>query len=148
MATLDKDFKVKNGLQVTGDGNFGGTVSVATPTSNNHATTKEYVDNLVSSSGSSISVGSTAPENPSNGSLWLDTNIERVKIFYSGEWLTVANYSDTLVVQNHTHDPNTGFVTDSFLDGGSPSSIQYIVFDAGSESTTDWSSTLSGGIVA
>ena len=32
MATVNKDFKVKNGLQVAGSGSFGGTLTVATPT--------------------------------------------------------------------------------------------------------------------
>ena len=50
MATLEKDFKVKNGLVVTNGGTFGDSVSVGEPTLNGHATTKLYVDNLVSSS--------------------------------------------------------------------------------------------------
>ncbi len=41
MATLEKDFKVKNGLQVTLGGTFGGAVEVGTPTLANHAVTKE-----------------------------------------------------------------------------------------------------------
>jgi hypothetical protein len=32
MATVNKDFKVKNGLQVAGSGSFGGTLTVAEPT--------------------------------------------------------------------------------------------------------------------
>lgn len=44
MATIDKDFKVKNGLVVSGEGLFGGTVEVAEPTANAHAATKLYVD--------------------------------------------------------------------------------------------------------
>ena len=47
MATVDKDFKVKQGLNVTLGGTFGGTVTVATPTENAHATTKLYVDTVV-----------------------------------------------------------------------------------------------------
>jgi hypothetical protein len=39
MATVDKDFKVKNGLVVSNGGSFGGTVVVAEPTLSNHATT-------------------------------------------------------------------------------------------------------------
>ncbi len=47
MATVDKDFKVKNGLNVATTGSFGGVVTVATPTQNAHATTKLYVDTAV-----------------------------------------------------------------------------------------------------
>lgn len=44
MSTASKDFKVKNGLQVNSGGTFGAPVTVATPTENLHAATKEYVD--------------------------------------------------------------------------------------------------------
>lgn len=44
MATENKDFRVKNGLVVANGGAFGGAVSVATPTENSHAATKQYVD--------------------------------------------------------------------------------------------------------
>lgn len=47
MATENKDFKVKNGLNVSGDGTFGGVVTVAAPTGPNHVATKDYVDTLV-----------------------------------------------------------------------------------------------------
>lgn len=49
MSTIDKDFKVKNGLSVTGNGSFGGTVSVGTPTAAEHAATKAYVDSVAGS---------------------------------------------------------------------------------------------------
>lgn len=44
MTTSNKDFKVKNGIAVTGSGTFGGPVSVGSPTDPNHAVTKEYFD--------------------------------------------------------------------------------------------------------
>jgi len=44
MATVNKDFRVKHGLNVAEGGTFGSTVTVATPTENTHATTKLYVD--------------------------------------------------------------------------------------------------------
>ncbi len=46
MTTTDKDFKVKNGLQVTEGGTFGGPVAVGTPTDPDHAVTKEYIDTV------------------------------------------------------------------------------------------------------
>ena len=63
----NKDFKVKNGLIVTDGGSFGGAVEVAEPTLSNHATTKSYVDNLVSSP--TIPVDITPPASPVNGDL-------------------------------------------------------------------------------
>jgi hypothetical protein len=47
LATENKDFKVKNGLNVSGDGTFGGVVTVAAPTGPNHVATKDYVDTVV-----------------------------------------------------------------------------------------------------
>lgn len=44
MTTSDKDFKVKNGLQVIQGGVFGGTVEASTPTLPEELTTKAYVD--------------------------------------------------------------------------------------------------------
>ena len=46
MATTNKNFKVKNGLEVGGNGTFDGTVTVYTPTANTHAATKLYVDTV------------------------------------------------------------------------------------------------------
>jgi len=48
LATVNKDFKVKNGLQVAGTAVFGGTVQVATPVSDSDAATKAYVDGVTS----------------------------------------------------------------------------------------------------
>ena len=67
MATVEKDFKVKNGLVVTNGGTFGDAVTVGAPTLADHAATKEYVDSR------SMAVGSTAPSSPTNGTQWLDT---------------------------------------------------------------------------
>lgn len=83
MATENKDFKVKNGLNVSGDGTFGGTVTVATPTGPNHAATKDYVDNISLTPGPTgptgtagadgLEIGPTAPEDTTV--LWLDTEV-------------------------------------------------------------------------
>jgi hypothetical protein len=51
LTTNNKDFKVKNGLLVTNGGSFGGSVVVGTPTQDNHAATKEYVDDTLVSTG-------------------------------------------------------------------------------------------------
>jgi len=47
MATVEKDFKVKNGLVVTNGGTFGDAVTVGAPTLAGHAATKEYVIELI-----------------------------------------------------------------------------------------------------
>lgn len=47
MTTTNKDFKVKNGIQVSEGGTFGGPVAVGTPTDPSHAVTKEYLDSAI-----------------------------------------------------------------------------------------------------
>ena len=49
MTTIDKDFKVKNGLAVNDGGTFGGPVVVGTPTEPSHAVTKEYLEEALAS---------------------------------------------------------------------------------------------------
>lgn len=147
MPTVNKDFKVKNGLLVSGSGSFNGPVTVGTPSSPEHATTKGYVDSLISSG---ISVGTTPPENPVNGTQWLDTTIERLKFYYDGIWVTVANIDDTLDVPQHIHDTSiggSGLVVTTFVDAGIVSTPQLTLADAGTAQTYDWEETWNGGIV-
>ena len=93
MATIDKDFKVKNGLVVALGGSFGGPVEVGTPTLNAHAATKEYVDSL---SGSML-VGNAAPASPTNGDQWFDTTSGTLYIYYNdgtrSQWIGVSGPS-------------------------------------------------------
>jgi hypothetical protein len=146
MAIENKDFKVKNGLQVAGDATINGTVSGATPTDPGHLATKAYVDSAASSG---IPSGPTAPENPENGNLWFDTLVERVNVYYEGQWMTIATIDDTLTIPDHIHDTSidgNGLIVTTFIDGGSFNSPQGTALDAGSPSTTVWLNTLSGGI--
>ena len=87
MATLDKDFKVKNGLQVTEGGSFGGTVSVATPTLGTHATTKDYVD---AKPGGYI-VSETPPEDVTQGAGWYKSSTGQTYIYYDNFWVEEGN---------------------------------------------------------
>lgn len=88
MATDNKDFKVKNGLVVTEGGTFGGTVSVAAPTSNTHAATKLYVDDLLSGvGGGSITVSDTPPLNPNEGDLWYNSTDGSTYVYYDSFWV-------------------------------------------------------------
>lgn len=146
MATVNKDFKVKNGLNVTLGGVFGGTVTVATPTENLHAATKQYVDLAVGSP--SVPVDDTPPSLPSNGNLWYDTVTERLHVYYSGQWLAIATLEDAETLQDHIHDTSidgTGRIVSVFVSGGFYNDPGVIV-NAGFYNTTSWETTWDGGI--
>lgn len=89
MATDSKDFKVKNGLVVAEGGTFGGTVTVATPTSNTHATTKLYVDDLLANvgGGGSLTVSDTPPSSPTEGDLWYNSTDGSTYVYYDSFWV-------------------------------------------------------------
>ena len=145
MATVNKDFKVKNGINVLGGGTFGGAITAATPTLSTHLTTKAYVDALVGG----MPVGATPPESPSNGDLWFDTIVQRVNVYYSGSWLTIATIDDTLNIPDHIHDTSidgNGLIVTRFVDAGSFNDPQGTGVDGGTASTTDWVETWSGGV--
>jgi hypothetical protein len=144
MATVDKDFKVKNGLVVTNGGTFGGAVTVGTPTIASHAATKAYVDSLTGS----MAVGTTAPSSPTNGTQWLDTLTNRVNFYYNGTWYTQATIDDTNNLPEHIHDTaidGTGFIVSQFYEGGSFNSPLGIGLDAGGPSTEEWTVVFDGG---
>ena len=144
MATVEKDFKVKNGLVVANGGTFGDAVTVGTPTANSHAATKEYVDSLTGS----MTVGNTAPLAPVNGTQWLDTLTNRVNFYYEGSWYTQATIDDTLTLPQHIHDTaigGTGFIVSSFIEGGSFNSPQGTALEGGGPGTTVFVNTLDGG---
>jgi len=144
LATVNKDFKVKNGLIVAGGGEFGGTVVVANPTLSTHAATKAYVDSVAGS----MQVGATAPSTPDNGDLWFDTLTERVNVYYGGSWLTIATIDDTLNLPQHIHDTaidGTGFIVSQFYSGGSFNSPQGAGLDAGGPTTNQWTVVFDGG---
>ena len=143
MATVNKDFKVKNGLVVASGGTFGGTVVVGTPTENSHAATKAYVDSL-----SGMTVSSTAPSSPTNGKMWLDTTTNRVNFYYDGSWYTQATIDDTNNLPQHIHDTaidGTGFIVSQFYDGATFNSPQGAGLDAGGPDTTVWTVVFDGG---
>lgn len=146
MATGNKDFKVKNGLNVANGGTFGGTVTVATPTENTHATTKSYVDSLVSAAG--VVVSGTAPATPSNGNLWFDTLTERVHVYYGSAWVAIATLEDAEVLQDHIHDTaidGSGLIVSTFVSGGAYNEPGVLV-SAGNYNTNSWENTYDGGI--
>jgi len=146
MATVDKDFKVKNGLVVTNGGTFGGTVTVATPTLGTHAATKDYVDSLTGTP--SVPVSDTPPASPSNGDLWYDTVTERLHVYYSTQWLAMATLEDAEYLQDHIHDTaidGTGRIVSVFVSGGFYNDPGVLV-SAGFYNTNSWEETWNGGI--
>lgn len=146
MNTIEKDFKVKNGLLVTNGGSFGGAVTVGTPTEATHATTKEYVDQLTGNL--IVSVESSAPSSATNGQLYLDSLTGRLNIYSGGVWIPIATLADAEYLQQHIHDTSiggTGLIVTQFIDAGYfDSAGQY--YDAGQADTTTFAMTLDGGI--
>jgi hypothetical protein len=144
MATLDKDFKVKNGLNVALDGTFGGTVTVAAPTEAMHAATKQYVDN----NSGSLPVLGTAPESPVNGQMYFDSLTNHINIYYNNEWIMIATLADAEVLPQHIHDTaidGTGFVVSRFYDAGFYNSAQATSASGGFYNTASWVEVWDGG---
>ena len=144
MATVDKDFKVKNGLSVTNGGTFGGAVTVGAPTLASHAATKEYVDSLTGS----MAVGTTAPSSPINGTQWLNTLTNRVNFYYNGTWYTQATIDDTNNLPQHIHDTaidGTGLIVSTFISGGAYNEPGVLV-SAGLYNTSEFEATYDGGV--
>jgi hypothetical protein len=143
MATVEKDFKVKNGLIVANGGSFGGAVEVGTPTNNTHAATKEYVDSR------SMAVGVEAPSSPVNGTMWLDTLTNRVNFYYEGSWYTQATIEDTTSIPDHIHDTSidgNGMIVSMFVDSGFFDSPMTSSTDSGNAGDTVFTSTIDGGL--
>ena len=144
MATVNKDFKVKHGLNVALGGIFGSPVTVATPTENTHATTKLYVDTAVGSP----TIGTTQPESPVNGSLWFDTLTERVHVYYNSEWVAIATLEDAEGLQDHIHDTSidgSGLIVSTFISGGAYNEPGVLV-SAGLYNTENFEATYDGGV--
>lgn len=144
MATFNKDFKIKHGINVAEGGTFGGTVTVATPTQDTHATTKLYVDAAVGSP----TIGTTQPESPINGNLWFDTLTERVHVYYNSEWVAIATLEDAETLQDHIHDTSidgSGLIVSTFISGGAYNEPGVLV-SAGLYNTESFEATYDGGV--
>jgi hypothetical protein len=146
VATTNRNFKVKHGLDVAESGTFGGTVTVATPTENTHATTKLYVDTAVGSP--QIPVSGTEPVSPDNGDLWFDTLTERVHVYYGSQWVPIATLEDAETLQDHIHDTSidgSGLVVSRFIDAG----FYYepgVLVSAGLYNTSEFETVYDGGL--
>ena len=143
MATVEKDFKVKNGLIVSLGGTFGGTVTVGTPTELQHAATKEYVDNA-----SSVEVSATAPEIIRDGQFYLNTDTYHLSVSYNNEWLVLANFMDTINLPQHIHDTSidgNGLIVTIFQDAGFYYEVPLSFNDAGTYEQAVWQVIFDGG---
>ena len=149
MATVDKDFKVKNGLIVTNGGSFGGEVTVATPTVGTSAATKDYVDLAVGTP--IVPTQSLPPENPADGQLYFDTDSRHMLIYSvdAAEWIMLATLYDTANLPQHIHDTSidgTGLIVSIYQDGGFYDSFFTSEQDAGYYDMNAWAMEWNGGI--
>jgi hypothetical protein len=148
VATIDKDFKVKNGLVVALGGSFGGSVIVGTPTLAAHAATKAYVDAL---GGTLVAPTETeAPGTPVDGQIYFDTTTRHLSIYSADvqEWIMIATFEDTHNLRQHIHDTSidgTGLVTTVFQDAGFYDAIFSATIDGGSYNTTTPDMIFDGG---
>ena len=151
MPTVDKDFKVKNGLNVATTGIFGGTVTVATPTQNAHATTKLYVDTAISGIVSNVlPTESTAPVSPVDGQVYFDTVTRHLSIYSTdaADWIMIATFDDTANLRQHIHDTaidGTGLITTVFQDAGAYDDVFSSAQIAGFYDTVEWLTSYDGG---
>ncbi len=146
MATVNKDFRVKHGINVAEGGTFGSTVTVATPTENAHAATKLYVDTRTATT--IVASDDEFPASPTNGQLFYDTVTDHVYIYFNSAWSSIAMYNDTIELQQHIHDTaidGTGLVVSIFKDAGYYDEAGDTT-DAGYYSTVAWQVTWDGGI--
>ncbi len=148
MATTNRDFKVKHGLDVAQGGTFGAAVTVGTPTLNTHATTKLYVDSLVGTP--IVPTESTAPTSPVDGQLWFDTVSRHLSIYSTdaAEWIMIATFADTADLRQHIHDTaidGTGLIVSIFQDAGFYDSIFTSTEIAGFYDSEYWTNSYDGG---
>jgi hypothetical protein len=144
MTINNKDFKVKNGIQVGADSVISGTVTISPATQDNHAVTKSYVESIAIPV-----VSADVPTSPEDGQLWLDIVSQRLHIFDGSSWIALATIEDANYLQDHIHDTSIdgdGRIVSIFVDGGSPTSTFQFTYDALGPDATDWADTWSGGI--
>jgi hypothetical protein len=147
LATVEKDFKIKNGLLVTDGGSFGGAVVVATPTESNHATTKAYVDTLAGNP--LVDIQPDPPASPVSGQMYLDSDTGRLAIYDGTDWITFATLTDAETIPQHIHDTSiggNGLIVSTFVDAGFYNSPAGTPVDAGFYNQTEWENSWIGGL--
>ena len=148
MATIDKDFKVKNGLIVALGGSFGGAVEVGTPTENAHAATKQYVDERTGTV--VVPTEIQAPANPVDGQFYFDTTTRHLSVYSAdaSEWIMIATFDDTANLRQHIHDTaidGNGLIVTVFQDAGYYDAIFSVTVDGGLYSITTVNGVFDGG---
>lgn len=111
MATEEKDFVLRNGLEVAESAIVGGNLSVEEVSSASHAASLGYLNLLT------VHVSNEAPESLFSGKLWFDTSEDRLKFYHDEAWVTVASKSDTDSIIDHIHDyaiDGTGRIVQEF----------------------------------
>ena len=98
MTTINKDLRIKHGLQVAGSAYVGGTMLVSEVSSGSHAASLGYLNLLT------VEVSETAPSSLFSGKLWLDTAESRLKFYHNNAWVTIATKTDTEQIVDHIHD--------------------------------------------
>lgn len=144
MSTLEKDFKVKNGLVVSLGGTFGGTVTVDTPTEAMHAATKQYVDDS-----SPVEISETPPAITRDGQFYFNTGTSHISVSYNDEWIVLANFMDTINLPQHIHDTSiggNGLMVTIFQDAGFYYEVPLSFSDAGAYNQAIWEVLFDGGI--
>jgi hypothetical protein len=147
LATVEKDFKIKNGLLVTDGGSFGGAVVVATPTESTHATTKAYVDALAGNP--LVDIQPDPPASPVSGQMYLDSDTGRLAIYDGTDWITFATLTDAETIPQHIHDTSiggNGLIVSTFVDAGFYNSPAGTPVDAGFYNQTEWENSWIGGL--
>ena len=142
---MNKDFKVKNGLQVADSATFGGTITAADPTSDSHVVTRGFLNQNLGK----VNVSDSAPSSPVEGMMYFDSISQHIYIYFNSSWIAIATVDDTQNIPDHIHDTSidgNGLIVSTFIEGGTPTSAMTSGTDAGTASTTDWSDTWSGGL--
>lgn len=147
MATTNKNFKIKNGLDVALGASFGEPILIPEPTLYNHATTKQYVDDAIIAY--TVPVYNAPPEFANNGQLFFDSVTGRMAVYYNSEWIVIATFGDTVNdLQQHIHDTaigGTGLIVSIIEDAGYYNEAG-TEEDAGYYNTNLWLQTWDGGI--
>jgi hypothetical protein len=118
MATSDKDFKIKNGLVVQG--------TTATVNGFDVLTTASEIQ-------PSVPLGESYPSDINNGSLFYNTEINRLAIFYSSAWRELAYLTELASIFGG--DSETEFFS-NFYDGGDSFTTIFVgVLDNGNSSS-------------
>ena len=119
MATVDKNFRIKNGLVVSNNVEVQGTS--LTVNGNSVITTADDI--------SAVKLGNAFPANAQTGALFLNTKTGRLSIFDVNAWREVAYLTEM----------------ESIFSGDADTTVFELVYDGGTSSTDIFVGVLEGG---